>query len=204
MEKKKAIVYIHGKGGSAADAEQYKALFPDDDVIGFDYRAATPWEARAEFPLFLHTVRAKRDEIVLIANSIGAYFAMHALAGEKIDRAFFISPVADMEALILSMMASAGGSESELREKKEIPTAFGEVLSWNYLSYVREHPVSWRVPTDILYGERDTLVSRETVSDLARRAGATLTVMPMGEHWFHTKEQMQFLYDWLRARLPHG
>ena len=201
IKKSRAIIYIHGKGGNAAEAEQYKAIFPDDDVIGFDYRAATPWEARAEFPLFLRTVRAKYDEIVLIANSIGAYFAMHALAGEKIDRAFFISPVADMETLILSMMASAGVSESELREKKEIPTPFGEALSWDYLSYVRANPVSWRVPTDILYGGRDALVSRETVSDFARRTGATLTVMPGGEHWLHTKEQMQFLYDWLRARL---
>ena len=32
---------------------------------------------------------------------------------------------------------------------------------------------------------------------LCRRA-ADLTVMPGGEHWFHTEEQMQFLDQWLR------
>ena len=31
------------------------------------------------------------------------------------------------------------------------------------------------------------------------RAG--LTVMPGGEHWFHTPEQMQFLDDWMKKLL---
>ncbi len=35
----KLIVYIHGKGGSAEEAEHYKALFKNCDVIGFDYTA---------------------------------------------------------------------------------------------------------------------------------------------------------------------
>ena len=29
---------------------------------------------------------------------------------------------------------------------------------------------------------------------------AELTVMPGGEHWFHTKEQMQFLDNWIKNR----
>ena len=33
------VVYVHGKGGSAQEAEHYKALFPDCEVIGFDYHA---------------------------------------------------------------------------------------------------------------------------------------------------------------------
>ena len=39
------VVYVHGKGGSAQEAEHYKALFPDCEVIGFDYHARSPWEA---------------------------------------------------------------------------------------------------------------------------------------------------------------
>ena len=39
------VVYVHGKGGPAQEAEHYKALFPDCEVIGFDYRSQTPWEA---------------------------------------------------------------------------------------------------------------------------------------------------------------
>lgn len=47
------VVYVHGKGGSAQEAEHYKALFPDCEVIGFDYHAQSPWEATEEFSGFL-------------------------------------------------------------------------------------------------------------------------------------------------------
>ena len=87
---------------------------------------------------------------------------------------------------------------NDLQKQKEIPTSFGETLSWDYLCYVREHPVTWTVSTYILYGEKDNLTSYETISKFADRIGATLTVMENGEHWFHTKEQMDFLSDWIK------
>lgn len=65
------------------------------------------------------------------------------------------------------------------------------------LCYVREHPLSWNISTNILYGEKDHLTSYETVSKFARQIGATLTVMKGGEHWFHTKEQIKFLDGWI-------
>ena len=102
-----------------------------------------------------------------------------------------------MEKLIENMMLWADVTEQELAEKLEIPTDFGETLSWKYLCYVREHPISWRVPTRILYGEHDNLTSLETISAFAEKTGAALTVMPGGEHWFHTDEQMRFLDDWI-------
>lgn len=194
------VIYIHGKGGSALEAEHYKPLFPDSEVIGFDYRAQTPWEAREEFPQFFAKQRISCDSLTLVANSIGAFFAMSSLDEGLIDRAYFISPVADMEKLIGNMMMWAGVTEQELAEKLEIPTQFGETLSWSYLTYVREHPVSWRIPTRILYGEHDDLTSPETISDFAKQIGAELTVMPGGEHWFHTEEQMQFLDRWITAQ----
>ena len=86
---------------------------------------------------------------------------------------------------------------AELAEKLEISSGIGETLSWNYLCYVHQHPIVWNVPTDILYGERDSLTSIETVSAFAKRHHAGLTVMPGGEHWFHTEEQMRFLDKWL-------
>ena len=103
-----------------------------------------------------------------------------------------------MEKLIGNMMTWANVTERELAERSEIPTTFGETLSWRYLCYVREHPISWRIPSRILYGKRDELTSQETISAFAKRIGAELTVMPGGEHWFHTEEQMRFLDDWVR------
>ena len=35
------------------------------------------------------------------------------------------------------------------------------------------------------------------IKKFANKAGATLTVMEGGEHWFHTEEQMEFLDRWI-------
>ena len=196
---KETMIYVHGKGGSAEEAGHYKPLFPNCEVVGFDYRAQTPWEAKEEFPIFFAEQRKRCDRITLIANSIGTFFSMSALDETLVDSAFFISPVVDMENLIGNMMRWANVTERELAQKREIPTDFGETLSWDYLLYVRERPISWHVPTQILYGEHDNLSSMETVSAFARRCRAKLTVMPGGEHWFHTEEQLRFLDDWLRT-----
>ena len=195
---KESIIYVHGKGGSAEEADHYKPLFPNCEVIGFAYRSGTPWEAKEEFPAFFAQQRQRCDRLTLIANSIGAFFSMSALDETMVDRAFFISPVVDMENLIGNMMQWANVTEQALAQKREIPTDFGETLSWDYLCYVRAHPISWNVPTQILYGEHDNLTTMETVSAFAKCHHAKLTVMPGGEHWFHTTEQMQFLDDWLK------
>ena len=130
------IIYIHGQNGSPEEAEHYRPLFPGCEVIGFDYKAQTPWEAEREF---------------------AEYF-------------------------------------DGLEERGCIE---GVTLDEEHLRYVRQHPIDWHVPTHILYGENDNLTSLATISDFARRTGATLEVMPGGEHWFHTPEQMAFLDEWL-------
>ena len=198
---KRLVIYIHGKGGNAQEAEHYRSLFAGSDVVGFDYKAQNPWEAEREFPLFYDRHSKGYDTVLLVANSIGAYFSMHALAGKGIAGALFISPIVDMEKLIEDMMRRSSVTEAELCTRREIPTAFGETLSWAYLCYVREHPVAWDVPTCILYGGKDNLTSAETVSAFARRIGASLTVMEDGEHWFHTDEQMRFLDGWIKKSM---
>lgn len=194
---KELIIYVHGKGGSAEEAEHYRALFPNSGVVSFDYRSQTPWEARDEFSAFFAAQRKCGERLTLVANSIGAYFSLNSLSETLVDRAFFISPVVDMEKLIENMMLWSNVTEKELAERNEIATDFGETLSWRYLCYVREHPITWRVPTRILYGEKDPLTSMETISAFAAQHGAELTVMPGSEHWFHTAEQMRFLDDWI-------
>ena len=194
---KKLIIYIHGKGGSTSEAEHYKPLFSYCDVIGFDYAAQSPLEAKTEFPEYFYSVSNGYDTVSIIANSIGAYFAMGSLCGKRIKNAYFISPVVDMEKLISDMMTWANVTETELAERKEIPTDFGETLSWDYLCYVRKNPIKWNIATHILYGEKDNLTSYETIKDFAKKTNATLTVMKNGEHWFHTEEQLKFLDKWI-------
>ena len=123
---------------------------------------------------------------------------MNAGIDGMLSKAYFISPIVDMEKLISDMMLRANVSEEELKERGVIRTDFGEDLSWEYLCYIREHPIKWSVPTSILYGNKDNLTSLETVRAFAKQHGAILTVMENGEHWFHTDEQMQFLDGWIR------
>ncbi len=201
MTMNEAVVYVHGKGGNAAEAAHYRALFPASDVLGYDYHAASPWEAKAEFPPFFERLQNAYASVTLIANSIGAYFSLHALSEQKLRRAFLISPVVDMEALILQMLAWAGHSEQELQQQGGIMTGDGEMLSWEYLCYVRAHPLCWDTPTRILCGGKDNLTAPGTMRAFAQRIGAELTVMPDGEHWFHTAEQMRFLDLWIKNSL---
>ncbi|MBR6842460.1 MAG: alpha/beta hydrolase, partial [Prevotella sp.] len=135
---------------------------------------------------------------ILIANSIGAFFSMNAGIDEMIQKAYFISPIVDMDKLITDMMKWANVTEQELELKGVIHTDFGEDLSWDYLSYVRSHLVEWRVPTQILYGSKDHLISQDTITRFANKHQATLTVMDGGEHWFHTDEQIAFLDNWIK------
>ena len=193
-------MYVHGRGGSAAEAEHYRPLFPGCEVIGLDYRGAEPWTAGPEILAAVRDAKDRYGSVTLIANSIGAFFSMCAGIGGMLRKAYLISPVTDMEGLIRGLMAAENVTEAELREKRRISTGFGEDLSWEYLSYVREHPVEWNVPTEILYGSRDELVPYGSVSAFAEKHGCGLTVMEGGEHWFHTEEQMRFLDAWITKK----
>ena len=198
---KKTIIYIHGKGGSSFEINQYKESCLGFDMIGIDYNEYLPWIVEKQIKLVYEKVEKTYDEIYILANSIGAYFTMYTLQNNNIKKALFISPILDMEQLILNMMNWANVSEETLCEKKEIPTDFGETLSWKYLCFVRENPIVWNIPTEILYGEKDNLTSCETVDKFIKNHNAHLTVMENGEHWFHTEKQLIFLNNWLKQSL---
>ena len=191
------LLYIHGKGGSAAESEHYKPLFPDCEVIGLDYHTFSPWETGREIHIAVEKFKCRYENVILIANSIGAFFSMNAGIDEMIHTAYFISPIVDMEKLITDIMQWANVSESELESECIIHTDFGEDLSWEYLCYVRNHPIEWHVPTQILYGSNDHLTSLETITDFAKKHNAVLT-MDNGKHWFHTEDQMALMDNWIR------
>ena len=195
---KNAVIYIHGKSGTAEEAKHYTKFFNEADILGFEYTSEYPWDFQKEFSIFIDNIYTKYKKISIIANSIGAYFTMVSLANKNIEKAFFISPIVDMEKLIIDMILSENITEEELYKKKEIKTSFGETLSWDYLTFARKNPIEWNIPTYILYGENDDLTSYETILNFTNKSKANLTVMENGEHWFHTEEQMKFLDNWIR------
>ena len=106
-----------------------------------------------------------------------------------------------METLILSMMQGTHVTEEQLKAAGEIPTEMGETLSWPYLCWVREHPLQWHTPTQVLYGDKDALTSRAVMERFRQQSGAHLTIMEDGEHWFHTSVQMAAVQTWEEANL---
>ena len=68
-DMKNAVLYVHGKGGSAAECERYRPLFPDCRVFGLDYQTFTPWETGAEIRAAAEKLKTEYENIILIANS---------------------------------------------------------------------------------------------------------------------------------------
>ncbi len=199
---KNVVIYVHGKGGNAEEANHYKQFFDDNfEIIGFDYKSLNPWDAKIEFINYFNAIISKYNKIYLIANSIGAYFSLISLSDMPIEKAMLISPVVDMERIILNMMKCENITEDELILKKEIETSFGESLSWQYLSYVRKNTIHWDIPTNILFADNDNITSVDTMTNFANKINANLTTMRDGEHWFHTEEQMAFLDNWFKENI---
>ncbi len=162
-KNKVLVIYVHGKGGNIKEAEHYKNIFGCCDVLGLDYKSETPWDAENEFPTLFDKAASGYTSVILIANSIGAYFSMCALSAKKIEKAFFVSPVVDMKKLIEDMMYIAGVTESDLTKQGIIQTDFGETLSKDYYEYAKNKNIVWNIPTYVLYGEKDNLTSLDTI-----------------------------------------
>lgn len=178
---RQGILYLHGQGGSKAEAAFFAAAAADAgwqtvsvDLPGHGDReseaaALVPWQVVPELRCALAELRGRWDRVGLFGSSLGAWFGLLAYPDAPLAGALFLSPVVDMEALIRKMMGWAGVSEERLAQEGRIPTTFGQTLSWEYLRYVRTHPARrWRTPTAILYGARDHLTDRETVEALCR------------------------------------
>ena len=205
----KGYLFLHGQGGNKEEAAAFAQIAVPSgyQVLGIDLpqhgeRAAMasgfdPWTVMPELQEVLTERKAHWHELRLRANSIGAYFSMLAFSSEQLEKALFVSPIVNMERLILDMMGWAGVTEEELQAKGEIPTNFGQTLSWPYLCWVRQHPLTaWKTPTAILYAGHDNLTSRQTVTAFAAAHKAELTVYEKGEHWFHTPNQCACLNTW--------
>ena len=147
-----------------------------------DYSAPLPWIARDQILASYRKARERCGHISILTNSIGAYFAMLALQDCALEKALLTSPILDMESLILTMVSWTYLTEEALREQKEIPTDSGEVLSWEYLMYVRRHPIRWNAPTEILCAGEDPMVPQGVADAFVQAHRAGLTVMEDGGH----------------------
>ena len=210
---RRVYLYIHGKNGCKEEAERFAftACEAGWQVLAIDLpehgarqnhpEKLLPWVAVPELQAVYARIKPVWAHIRLYGVSIGAWLAMQALQDTAPEKALLVSPVVDMEGLICSMMQRANVTEEQLQAAGEIPTAFGETLSWPYLCWVREHPLRWKAPTQVLYGMADILTSCTGLERFRQQSGAHLTLLEGGEHWFHTPVQLAVLQSWEDANL---
>ena len=205
----KVYLYVHGQGGNKNEAKDFACI-----AVKYGYQVLSidlpehgerqqgnlsfePWNVVPELSCIMAYCKQHWEEISSFANSIGAWFSMLAFANENIKNCLFVSPVVDMVSLISNMMTWANVSELQLEQENLIPTNFGQTLSWQYWLYAKEHPIKkWNIPTKILFGEKDNLIDNSTIETFSQNFGCELTVIKGGEHWFHTKQQLDILFGW--------
>ena len=138
------------------------------------------------------------EEINLWACSMGAYFSLLTYKDEDIRNSLFLSPVVNMRIIIDNMMLWSNTTEEDLKAKQEIKTDFGQTLYWDYYKYVKENPiVEWNKETYILYGNKDNMQEQNMIEDFSNKFNCELSILENGEHYFHTKEQLNYYKKWL-------
>ena len=209
----KVYMFIHGQGGCKEEAESFAKIAAAHgwQVLGIDLpehgerndgKKLLPWIAVPELRDVLQYAQGNWGRVSVRATSIGAWLSMLAYADCLIEKCLFVSPVLDMEKLIEGMMRQSNVTAERLQREKEVPVGLGQTLSWDYLSYVRQHPIcSWDIQTEILHEEHDVMTSVSTADAFATRFGCGLTRMKGGEHWFHTDEQLRVMADWEEAHI---
>lgn len=177
-KSKKVFLFVHGLHGYKEEALAFaKVAVPMGyQVLGIDIPAERqPWEVLPLLSDVCDYLYKNWPSVSIRANSIGAWFSLLAFQGKDVEKALFVSPILDMEKYI------------ELMPQREDA----------YYEWVVNHPIThWDAPTFILRPEVDMVVSEEVSRDFIRQHQCQVTIMPGGEHWFHTSEQLAFLKVW--------
>jgi pimeloyl-ACP methyl ester carboxylesterase len=207
----KLIIAVHGNMSNKQDdviavyaecavSKGYRVISFDLPNHGERKNEAAPLKVQnavQDLETVMRYARKLTENISLFACSMGAYFSLLAYKHIPLRKAWFLSPLVDMERMIGNMMTWFNVSEERLKAEQEIATPIGQPLYWDYYCYVKEHPITtWNAPTYILYGTKDDTVEPDTVDAFAKRFHADLQLMEQGEHYFHTEEQLSFFRQW--------
>ncbi len=212
-QSKKLIIAVHGNMSHKEDdvikmlaehasKKRYQVLSFDLPEHG-DRKEDTaylckPQNCVSDLTKILNYAKQNYEEISLWACSMGAYFSLLAYANEELKECYFLSPVINMKVIIDNMMMWSNVTEEVLKEKQEIQTNFGPTLYYDYYEYVKEHPITnWNHKTSILYGDKDNMQEQELIEAFSQQFACQLTIIKEGEHYFHTKEQLDAYQKWL-------
>lgn len=121
---RKVYLYVHGKNGSAAEAARFARTacpagwqvlavdLPEHGTRKNSPEKLVPWVVTRELQAVYARMHPVWKHIRVYGVSIGAWFAMQALQTQKPEKALLVSPIVDMEKLILALMQQAGDRKS--------------------------------------------------------------------------------------------
>lgn len=177
-KSEKIFLFVHGLHGRKEEALAFaEVVVPKGyQVLGIDMSVEhKPWEVLPLLKDIRDYLFEKWKNVSIRANSIGSWFALLAFQNMKVEQAMLVSPILDMKKFI------------ELMPQRED----------DYYEWVVSNPITrWNAPTYILRPAVDLIVIEEVGRDFISQHQCQVTIMPNGEHWFHTPEQLAFLKAW--------
>ena len=123
---RRVYLYVHGKNGSAAEAARFARTacpagwqvlavdLPEHGARKDSPEKLVPWVVTRELQAVYARMQPVWKHIRVYGVSIGAWFAMQALQTQQPEKALLVSPIVDMEKLILDLMQQAGVTEEQL------------------------------------------------------------------------------------------
>ena len=201
-KSRSVLVYIHSVNDSFKAKEDFCYLAKNYDLVDLTFENLKPWEAKEYIRDNFSKLTASYKEVVVVANSIGAFFVYEYLADCNIKQAFFISPIVSVFQLILGIKMSTDSYLESLKEEKILYIDNkNEIPDYFYKSLDHEGN-KWKVPTEILYGEKDKIVYIENIVEfLANHPNSRLTIKKETGHNFVTKEDKDFIKKWILKSL---
>lgn len=209
----RVYLYVHGKMSSKEAAAEFAAIADARgyQTLSFDLPEHGERAESTELCSFSNGIRDvgmmadyafdRWRQVSLYGCSLGAWFSLQALGNRPLHSCMFQSPILDMNELIDHMMLWFDISEARLQAEGEIETPVNRML-WEDYRYTRMHPVAaWSVPTQILYGSRDNLQSRQAVDSFCARFACGLTVSEHSEHPFMAPEDGSIVHHWLQKHI---
>ncbi|BBF42309.1 alpha/beta hydrolase [Lachnospiraceae bacterium KM106-2] len=207
----RAYIYVHGKMSYKESAEPFAelAMRKGYQTISFDLPEhgerkdenypCDIWNGMNDLNQIADYAAERWNSLSLYACSLGAHFALHAYRDRKFQYCMFQSPVLDMNQLIHRMFRWFHLSEDILKEKQVIKTPF-HVMTWDYYQYVLSHPIDkWETPTNILYGTRDEMQSRDIIDDFVAKFHSELVIAENSYHGFAKEHDIPIAYSWMET-----
>ena len=185
-KSEKVFLFVHGLRGRKEEALAFaEVAVPNGyQVLGIDLPVERkPWEVLPLLEEVRDFLYENWKHVSIRANSIGSWFSLLAFQREKVGQALFVSPILDMKKFIEGM-----------------PTREDDYYEWVINNLI----ACWDAPTYILRPEVDMVVSEETGRNFISQHHCHITIMPGGEHWFHTPEQYAFLKAWEERVLSYN